>query len=495
MTWGRVIGTVAIVVAMTTAVGCGTDADPQGTTLAAIRQRGEITWGADIQGGEPFVYEDPDNPSQLVGFEVDIMAGIARRLGVKPVFRQYAWSNLVPSLERGDFDVVMNGLETTAERRDRILLSDPYYVYAETLTVRAGSPYMSIFDLKGQRVGTLNQTVAHDILLTLAGIEPLVYEGNEEPYKDLELGRSEAVLLDNIIADRYGCVNKALRCIPYDVARGTYVIGMRKGDTALKQAIDAALADMRATGELEAILRKHRLWDQRQVTADFGVGVVRPPRTFDGEMFLQFVHAAWVTLEISLLAFLLAVPLGMLLAVARVYGAAPLRVIARVYIELFRGTPVLLQLFVLYYGLSSVISLGPMQAAILGLGLNYAAYEAEVYRGALLAIPRGQSEAARALGMTPWQTLRHVMIPQALRLALPPMTNDFVSLLKDSSLVSVITVIELTKRMTIAAVDMRSWIVPGIACAAFYLVLSFPLSELARRLERRLARDQRPHTL
>jgi polar amino acid transport system substrate-binding protein len=93
------------------------------------------------------------------------------------------------------------------------------------------------------------------------------------------------------------------------------------------------------------------------------------------------------------------------------------------------------------------------------------------------------------------QTLRHVLLPQALRLALPPMTNDFVSLLKDSSLVSVITVIELTKRMTIAAVDLRGWLVPGLLCAAMYLALSFPLSELARRLERRLSRDQRPLAL
>ena len=208
-------------VAIVLAIGCGTQTDPKGLTLSGIKERGEITWGADIQGGEPFVYENPDKPTELVGFEVDIMAGIAKRLGVKAVFEQYNWSNLVPSLERGDFDVVMNGLESTAERRERILLSDPYYVYAETLTVRVGSPYLSIFDLQGKRVGTLNQTVAHDILLMLHGIEPLVYEGNEEPYKDLELGRSDAVLLDNIIADRYCCVNKALRCIPYDVARGT----------------------------------------------------------------------------------------------------------------------------------------------------------------------------------------------------------------------------------------------------------------------------------
>jgi polar amino acid transport system substrate-binding protein len=212
-------------------------------------------------------------------------------------------------------------------------------------------------------------------------------------------------------------------------------------------------------------------------------------------MFQQFVDAAIVTLEISALSFLLAVPIGLLLAIGRVYGSWPIRAVTRGYIELFRGTPVLLQLFVLYYGFASFVNLGPLQAAIIGLGLNYAAYEAEVYRGALLAIPRGQAEASRALGLGPWQTLRYVMVPQALRLALPAMTNDFVALLKDSSLVSAITVIELTKRMTVAAVDLRSWIVPGIACAAFYLVLSFPLSELARRLERRLARDQRPHAL
>ncbi len=493
----RVRRGLALVIAslITLGIGCGTRSDPAGQTLAGIKQRGEITWGADIQGGEPFVYENPENRSELIGFEVDIMNAIARRLGVKARMVQYAWSNLVPSLERGDFDVVMNGLESTAERRERLLLSEPYFVYAETLTVRAGDPSRSIFEFGGKRVGTLNQTFAHDILLMLDGVEAKVYEGNEEPYRDLELGRSDAVLLDNIIADRYGCTQKTLYCVPYDVARGTYVIGIRKGDAELKAAIDGALAAMRKDGELEQILRKAKLWDDRQTVAEPGPGVKRAKNQFDGDMLLQFLAAAWVTLQLSVLAFLIAVPLGMLLAVCRVYGGLPVRVVARLYIEVFRGTPVLLQLFVLYYGLASYVNLGPMQAAILGLGLNYAAYEAEVYRGALLAIPRGQGEAARALGMNPLQTLWHVMIPQALRIALPPMTNDFVSLLKDSSLVSVITVIELTKRMTIAAVDLRGWLVPGLACAALYLVLSFPLSELARRLERRLARDQRPHTL
>jgi polar amino acid transport system substrate-binding protein len=355
---------------------------------------------------------------------------------------------------------------------------------------------MSIFDLVGQRVGTLNQTYAYDILKILnPDREEVVvpYEGNEEPYIDLELGRVEGVLLDNIIADRYGCKRTGVRCLPYDVARGSYVIGMRKGDNELKAAVDGAIAAMKKDGELEKILRRWNLWDTRQ-NEEIGDSKGPPPREFDWAMAEQFLWATLLTLQLSVLAFLIAVPLGLLLAIARVYGGPVARTAARIYIELFRGTPVLLQLFV-YYGFGELLHLGPVQAGVIGLGINYAAYEAEVYRGALLAIPRGQSEAARALGLGAWQSLRHVMVPQALRLALPPMTNDFVSLLKDSSLVSAIAAIELTKRMSMASLEMRSYVIPGLACALMYLLLSFPLSELARRLERRLARDSRPHAL
>jgi polar amino acid transport system substrate-binding protein len=128
-------------------------------------------------------------------------------------------------------------------------------------------------------------------------------------------------------------------------------------------------------------------------------------------------------------------------------------------------------------------------AAVVGLGLNYAAYEAEIYRAGIQAIPTGQMEAARVLGMGTMLALRRVIVPQAFRIALPGVTNDFIALLKDSSLVSVITVVELTKRMTITAIDVRSWLIPGLLCAALYLAMSYPLSLLSRHLEARLARQ------
>jgi len=478
------------------AASCG-EGTPEGGTLERIRARGEIIWGADKQGGEPYVFEDPADPTRLTGFEVDIMDALARRLGVKPRFVQFNWSNLVPSLERGDFDIAINGIEATAERQARILLSHPYFIYAETLAVRTGSKVRSLADLKGKRVAVLNQTYAFDLVRSMPGVEAVLYEGVEEPYLDLANDRVDAVLLDNIVADRYGCKMKGITCLPDDIARGVYVVGVRKQDPELLAAIDGAIDAMRADGELRRILEKWRLWDARQTEPVPPIQSAPPsaPRSFDWAQAKLFMSAALVTLGLSVAAFLIAVPIGLLLAIGRLYGGAPIRFAARGYIEIFRGTPVLLQLYVIYYGLAPYVAVGPVQAAVLGLGLNYAAYEAEVYRGALLALPRGQTEAAQSLGMSPWQTLRHVLLPQALRLALPAMTNDFVALLKDSSLVSVITVIELTKRMTIAAVDLHGWLLPGLACAALYFALSYPLSELSRRLERRLARDQHPRAL
>jgi polar amino acid transport system substrate-binding protein len=168
-----------------------------------------------------------------------------------------------------------------------------------------------------------------------------------------------------------------------------------------------------------------------------------------------------------------------------VYGGRLIRAPLAGYVELIRGTPLLLQLFVLYYGLAEAVRLPAFIAALIGLALNYAAYESEIYRSALEAVPTGQLEAGRTLGLTELQVLRLVRGPQALRLALAPMTNDFVALLKDSSLVSVLTVVELTKQTQIFATNLGSWVVPGALCAALYLAMSIPLASLARRLEQR----------
>jgi polar amino acid transport system substrate-binding protein len=255
-------------------------------------------------------------------------------------------------------------------------------------------------------------------------------------------------------------------------------------------------------GRLERIFRKWSVWndDQPKLYEQLLAGVPVPPIVgFDttssvatiskweaARRYLpSLLRASVVTLALSFLSMGLAVTIGVLIATGRVYGGPLARSALIGYVELIRGTPILLQLFVLYYGLASAIRLPAFVAALLGLALNYAAYESEIYRSALEAIPTGQLEAARTLGLSERQVLTLVRAPQAFRLALAPMTNDFVALLKDSSLVSVLTVLELTKQTQIFATNLGSWVIPGTMCAALYLAMSLPLAALARRLELR----------
>jgi polar amino acid transport system substrate-binding protein len=152
-----------------------------------------------------------------------------------------------------------------------------------------------------------------------------------------------------------------------------------------------------------------------------------------------------------------------------------------------RGTPLLLQLYIIYYGLPNIgINLDAFTAAVLGLGLNYAAYESEIYRAGLGSIAQGQKDAALSLGMTRWMIYHRILIPQARRMVLPPVTNDFISLFKDSSLVSIIAIVELTKSYNMLAVSSMKFLELGLLTAALYLMMSLPLSIVSTRLERHL---------
>jgi len=466
--------------------------EAKSSALARVQSAGVLRWGGDIQGGEPYVYDDPASPGHLVGFEVDLAERLAKELGVKAEFVQNDWSNLVPALERGTFDVVMNGLEVTESRVGRVTFTRPYYVFAERLMVRREEDGLrDLASLKGRRVGTLANSLAFEMLRGRA--DTVVYEGTEEPYADLVSGRTDAVLLDDIIATRYGGPKPELK-VAGDLRDGFYAIALRPADRDLAEALDAALAKITASGELRTILERHHLWNARQdrlarwtetdQTAMTGAPPKPPP--LDRHHVLLFLKGAGVTFALSVLAMGIAVPLGLGLALARLYGPAPARAAANAYVEIYRGTPVLLQLYLLYFGLAPILKLDAMTAAVVGLGMNYAAYEAEVYRAGIQAVPKAQLEAAFALGMTLPLGLRRVVLPQALKNAIPNVTNDFIALLKDSSLVSVITVVELTKQMTITAVDVRTWVGPGLLCAALYFAMSYPLGVVARRLEKKL---------
>jgi polar amino acid transport system substrate-binding protein len=468
-------------------------------TLEAIKKRGVLRWGADAEGGAPYVFPDPRDPSRMIGFEVDLAEALAAKLGVKAELVQQQWDGLVPALQRGNFDIILNGLEITPEHQQQIAMSRPYYVYAQQIMVRKETDGITkLEDLKGKSVGVLAASVGQRLAEQMTGADVRVYPDWVGAFRDCAGKRIDAVLLDLPGALYYAPREPALKMSGQPFAPGLYGLGVRKEDRTLLAVLNRALEELLLEGRLKEACANYGLWDRfQEQLRDHKESAVAPPENISTWRELPkylplLLRGAWVTIQLSVSSMALAIAAGLALALARLYGQAPLRWLSASYVELIRGTPLLIQLYLIYYGLPSLgIRLSAPAAAILGLGLNYAAYEAENYRAGIQAIPRGQMEAALALGMSRWQALRRVILPQAVRIVIPPVNNDFIALFKDSSLVSVITMVELTKVYGMLATTTYDYLGLGLITAAIYFGLSYPASILAGRLEQRLRYEHR----
>jgi polar amino acid transport system substrate-binding protein len=483
-------------------LAAGASATPVSKAPALLR------WGGDAAGGAPYVFQNPKNPSETIGFEVDLANLLAAEMGMKAQFVQNQWDSLVPGLKRGDYDAVINGLEITDDRKAEVEFSDPYYLTYEALTVRKNAYDIgALADLKGRKAGTLKGALAERLLAAEGGVTVVGYDTQTMLYDDLARGRLDAVLMDHPAAVYYG-VGSQLKNLPGQFGRIAYGVAIRKGDAKLLAKVNAALAKLIKSGQLRHIYERWGIWNPVMAATfidDRPNDHMSPFALFD-YMSQRGVHLGWrakldvyegylpllakgavTTVELSLISMSLAIALGLLLALMRLYGAWPVQALATVYVEFIRGSPLLIQLFFIFYGLPAVgIKLDPFAAAVLGLALNYGAYEAEVYRAGIQAIPHAQMEAAFALGMTRWQALRFIIIPQALRVVLPPTTNDFIALLKDSSLVSVITMVELTRVYGQLAAMSYDYMGLGILTALMYVLIGLPFVRLSRWAEARL---------
>src|ERR1051326_2242246 len=222
--------------------------------LQQIRKSGVLRWGADAEGGAPYSYPDPKNPSQIIGFECDLAAALAAKLGVKAQMVQNQWDQLVPALERGNFDIILNGLELTDENRQRIAMSLPYYVYSQQIVTRKETEGIAkLEDLKGKTVGGLAASVAERLLKGTPGINLKVYPGNVESLRDLKARRIDAALMDLPIAAYYAKPDPALKFSGPSFAPGYYAVGVRKQDATLIGAINQAIQELANDGSLERI--------------------------------------------------------------------------------------------------------------------------------------------------------------------------------------------------------------------------------------------------
>jgi len=472
--------------------------------LDEVRRRGELVWAADQEGGGPHVFPDPADPRRLTGFEVDFAELIAAELGVKARFQQGQWDRL-PLLLDQTADCVINGIELTPERRRDYGCSRPYFGYALQMVGRRGSPPASLADLAAPgprgpwRVGVLTGSAAEIEMRARAAsgaaqLEVIGYDGTLDSLEQVNGGVLDAAVLDDCIVAFYADRFAGLRAVDRPFAGGMYTVLTSRRTPALAAAIDAAIGKVIADGRLKAIYDRWDLAGRQQVlmlrdAAEIPVAERPSFATLVRQTLPLLAAAAGMTILLSCLSFPLAIAIGLAVAIGRLHGPAWLKPLLAGSVEVLRGTPLMLQLYAIFFLLPKIgLALPAVAAAIIGLALNYSAYESEIYRAGLKAVPTGQLEAALALGLSKWQALRHVLVPQAVRIVMPPVTSDFIALFKDTSVCSAITVIELTKRYSVLALSTGRIVELAVVTAVLYLCMSWPLALLSRWFEARLER-------
>ena len=469
--------------------------------LDEVVARGELIWAADQEGGGPHVFPDPTDPRRLTGFEVDLAAVLAKELGVKARFQQGQWDRLPLLLGRAA-DCVINGIELTPDRQRDYHCSRPYFAYSLQLLARRDSPLDTFHTLaapgpKGRwRVGVLTGSAAESVMRSRTDLEVDVigYDGTIDSLEQVSTGVLDAAVMDDCIFNFYADRFSRLRTVDRPFAGGFYTILTARDSPKLSAAIDAAIGRLIADGRLKSLYDRWDLAGRQQMlmlrdAAEIPVARRKTLGELARDTLPLLLKSAGMTVLLSCLAFPLAVCIGLAVAVGRMYGPVWLRPLLTAYVEVLRGTPLMLQLYAIFFLLPKIgLALPALVAAVIGLALNYSAYESEIYRAGLKAVPLGQFEASLSLGLSKWQALRHILVPQAVRIVMPPVTSDFIALFKDTSVCSAITVIELTKRYSVLALSTGRIVELAVVTALLYLCMSWPLALLSRWFERRLER-------
>ncbi len=481
----------------------------------------ELRWGGDQEGGAPYIYTKPDNLDALIGFEVDLMKAVAGKLKQKAKFVQCQWDQMLLELGRENINLAVNGYEYTPDRARKYLASVPYYIYEVQLCARKDGPihgWEILEKLKPDgtrwRIAVLEASSADRYVTERFGDGCLIqrYTGTAECLRLVDQQQIDATVQDlpalqYFIEEQQKFSN--LHTVGHPQAPGWYVMYARAEQKPLIDAVNTAIEELHAEGELRQIYARYHLWNKTQETlpkiwkswkSELKTGDEHKWRDL-GFQIVPLIKAAGITVLLSVLSMPLAMFIGLCAALARTwhtpalggsgrheFGVAPfLNTLATTYVEIVRGTPLAFQLVVVYFVLPEFgLKIPAFWAGVIALAVNYSAYEAEIMRLGLQAIPRGQIEAALSLGMPRTMAIRRIILPQAIRLVIPATANDFIALFKDTAVCSVISVQELSKQYSMGAKTTGYFLEIAAMASVLYLLMSYPLSLFAAWLERTL---------
>ncbi len=439
----------------------------------------------------PFSFQDPAT-GQLAGYDVDVANAVGQKLGKRVEFVQTPWDSIFAALEANRFDVVANEVTITPERQSKYDLSEPYSVGEGVIITRANDDSItSLGDLKGKTVGatiTSNWAqISRDAGATVAPVE-----GFTQAITLLSQGRVDAVVNDSIAFHAYQAEtnNQSVKIGATIGEKSEQGFAARK-DSGLLPELNSALNELKADGTLTAISQKYLKADATGGPAADGHRSVW--KLIADNLWPLAKAAITVTIPLTIISFVIGLVIALVVALGRLSRNVVVENISRFYISVIRGTPLLVQLFIIFYALPQIgVKLEPFLAAVIAFSLNVGGYAAEIIRSAILSIPKGQWEAAETIGYHYAGALRRIILPQAARVAVPPLSNTLISLVKDTSLASTILVTELLRTAQVAAAPTFEFFALYGTAAAYYwiicLVLSFGQSRLETRLERYVAR-------
>jgi cystine transport system permease protein len=458
--------------------------------------------GSDGQGREVVVGTEGTYPpfsfnedGKLTGYDIDVMRAVAKEAGWRLRFVQSQFDALFGALDSGRIDVIANQITINPERKARYAFSTPYAYSRGVIVARKGSDIRDLADLRG-RTTAQSATSNWSQVAKDAGAKVENVEQFSQAADLVARGRVDAIVNDNIAVLDYLATTGDQRIEVVGDAGddiSEQALAFRQDDQALAQEADRALEKLRADGTLRDISERYFKSDvsvrdggEAQVSGRAGASWWDSVQDTAWPAFKALVK---ITIPLTAISFALGLAAAVLIALARISSSRFLSVPARVFISAVRGTPLLLQLFVVFFALPSLgIELPSFLAATLALSINVAGYAAETVRGALLAVPAGQHEAAATIGMSRSLALRRVVLPQAGRIAVPPLSNTLISLVKDTSLVSVVLLTDPFRVVTQAASVSFDYLPLYVMLGFYYWVICTLLSAGQNRLETRLNR-------
>ncbi len=461
--------------------GCSPKAAPETDALQRVRQAGELVIGTDA------TYPPFENKmgSELVGFDIALGEAIARELGVEPRWVNASFDGIFPALLSRKFDMVISAATITPERQKTLAFSDPYYDAGQVITVRREQKPLTLDALTGKTVGVQINTTGHVMLEARKGIRLKKFNSIDLAFLDLQNGRLDAVVND-APTTRYMLKQSfpSLIVVGEPFTSEHYGIALHPEDQPLVTAVNQALATIRTSGEYDRIYAEFFSTNEAEAPAP------KAPKLFDPSLFKdlwQYLLNGMIwTVQLTAWGLLCGLPVGLVIGLMRVSPIRALSMASMIYVEAIRGTPLLVQIFTLYFVLPAFgLSIPEYVAAILALSINASAYIAEIFRSGIESIPKGQMEAARSLGFGYVPAMGLVILPQAMRRVVPPLTNEAIALLKDSSLVSLMGMTELTRTGQELASRLANPMTVWLAVALCYLLLTIPLTSVARLLEKR----------